>query len=164
MNRYPQMLAGRQVLTGVWHETRYGRSRRGRNGTTLGHMIADMISPLPVLSIWTLLVPNGVDDAVRVDWYVQLKSKRVPKALAGVESGERVTVRASILPFGNGFGGYMSGVVLLSRTRDAVPGAGTAGLVASGDDVVTGAEGGVDGRSGGAAERVAGGGDVPGCS
>lgn len=56
--------------------------------------------------------------------------------------------------------GLASGSVTFDLS--AVPSTGTEGLVASGDDVVTGAEGGADGRGGGVASRVAGGGGVQG--
>jgi hypothetical protein len=114
MTRYPMMTPGRQELVGRLNCDRWANFRRGRNGTTLAHVIADAVAPLPPIECWTLQVEHGDPEAVRPFWFVQQRNKwRKPAAFADIPEGSTVRVRVTIEPYSNGMGGYASRMVVL---------------------------------------------------
>ena len=90
------------------------RYRNLRRGSAIGTVLADIMNPLPPRVLWTLEDRDRVDYAGRPLCY-RTKSGKLPKRLAeaGVESGDQLTIRGSVTPWGNGLGGDISNVTVL---------------------------------------------------
>ena len=105
-------------LTG---ELRCSRIRRLRRGNNVIAMLLDIGDPLPPWETWTLVVPDETsrhrNEAGPVRFY-KTKSGQRPKALADVPEGASVTVRCTVTDWGNGLGGYLSHVKLVSSPSD----------------------------------------------
>lgn len=99
---------------------RLARHRRGGSSSRfLGHLIADLIQPLPPRELWVVSVldptaPFKNDDGQPYRIY-RTKSGKLPGLLDPTLEGTEVTLLAHVEPWSNGLGGYISRVKLVER-------------------------------------------------
>lgn len=105
----------RATIEGTLVRFQYANYRRGRNGVTVNHLIADIIAPLPPWELWVIKDATKVDYTRNRPFFYRTKSGRKPKALEALEPDTPVSIVATIEPWKNGLGAWISRVTMRSR-------------------------------------------------
>jgi hypothetical protein len=104
-------------ITGTLKCYRLARTRRSSSSsrTFLGHLVLDLLDPLPPRQLWVIEVTGGGvvknDEGELYRLYKQ-RSGNLPLVLEPSQEGHEVSVVASVEPWSNGLGGYLSRVRL----------------------------------------------------
>lgn len=91
-------------ITGTLTCFKYARRHRRKN--VVESLVLDIVAPLPPHTLWVIRVRGlaGTEHLYRT------KSGRLPKSLDPAMEDQTVTVRATVAPWANGLGAYISNV------------------------------------------------------
>ena len=99
----------RETIVGTLVCHRY--TRHHRRGSILGRMLLDQLQPLPHAEIWC--IDSATEKrASGSSVFFKMRSGKLPSCLDRKWEGHRVVVRANVVRWKNGLGGYISHVVL----------------------------------------------------
>lgn len=95
-------------LTGT---LRCDRWRNLRRGNALVTVMRDIMSPLPDHELWYLHVADDTspvkDDDGNPYRFYKARSGRLPKGIPREMENQEITIKAKVIPWDNGMGGYL---------------------------------------------------------